>query len=758
MTETNALFNAVKELHQAGCCVIPLAERSKRPILASWAEYQKRRPDASERFEWFGDHPELNIGVVCGWVSGDGDGRSLVVLDFDSPESYREFGKAHLEIVNHTWIAKTARGYHVYLRTSGKVQTTKIAGGDLKAEGSYVVAPPSIHPDTGQPYTWVNKPNEIAVVDDLAVLIQVKTAETKGPAPAIPEKIQAGQRNTTLTSLAGSMRRRGASAAEILAALQVANRERCDPPLPDAEVERIAQSVGRYTPRETAERKGASERADKPVIRVAKGILHVLATAGEDALIAGGAPIYARGDVLQRPVLDEVDAADGRRTQVAHLATITPECLIDYLSQFASWERYDGRVDDFVPCDPPLLVARIILSRAGGWRVPKIAGVITTPTLRSDGTILAEPGLDPKTRLLLLSPPLMPPIPAHPARRDALAALAILEALLTEFPFADEASHAVAMSALISPVVRPALGAVPLHAASSPEAGTGKSYLFDLAAAIATGRWCPVIAAGDCGRGELEKRLGAAALAATSILSVDNINGILQSDVLCQLIERPLVEVRILGQSRNVTIESRMILFATGNNLLISGDLARRTIRCLLDARAERPEQRQFAFDPFRMITKDRGRYVAAVLTIVRAYSEAGQPGRLPVLVSFQGWSDLVRSALVWLGCADPVETMESIREDDPGLAELHAVVDAWASTAPNQELSTASLASLALDGDGKPNGTALSEALMGVAERRGTIDTRKLAYWLRGHRGRIAGNWCIERRGRAWCLAPVCR
>jgi len=85
------------------------------------------------------------------------------------------------------------------------------------------------------------------VVADLAALIQVKTAQP-GPAPAIPDKIRAGERNTTLTSLAGSMRRRGASAAEILAALQVANAERCAPPLPNAEVERIAQSVGKYKP------------------------------------------------------------------------------------------------------------------------------------------------------------------------------------------------------------------------------------------------------------------------------------------------------------------------------------------------------------------------------------------------------------------------------------------------------------------------------------------------------------------------------
>ena len=246
MVETNKLYNAGEELYMAGLAVIPLAEKSKRPALASWAEYQKRRPSPDERLTWFLDHPEKNIGVVCGGVSGDGNGRSLAVLDFDEPGAYENFARANLELVRSTWIARTSKGHHVYLRVLGPVKTTKIPGGDLKGEGSYVVAPPSIHPD-GPAYTWANKPKEIAVVDDLAVLIRVGAAERK-KAAEIPDRIPRGERNSTLTSLAGTMRRRGASTAEILAALEVANRERCDPPLPDVEVRRIAESVSRYAP------------------------------------------------------------------------------------------------------------------------------------------------------------------------------------------------------------------------------------------------------------------------------------------------------------------------------------------------------------------------------------------------------------------------------------------------------------------------------------------------------------------------------
>jgi putative DNA primase/helicase len=79
----------------------------------------------------------------------------------------------------------------------------------------------------------------------------------------------------------------------------------------------------------------------------------------------------------------------------------------------------------------------------------------------------------------------------------------------------------------------------------------------------------------------------------------------------------------------------------------------------------------QFTYSPVDDVIADRGKYVAAALTVVRAYIVAGKPGKLPPLASFEEWSDLVRSALVWLGLPDPVETSEDARDDDPELIAL---------------------------------------------------------------------------------------
>ena len=339
-----------------------------------------------------------------------------------------------------------------------------------------------------------------------------------------------------------------------------------------------------------------------PVVRVRGGILHDLATEAEFALIDAGAPFYTRGAQIVRPIVDEVDAAKGCKTKTARLTAVTADVMVDHLSRSAVWERYDRRSRRFVPIDPPRSVATTVLSRDGEWMLPPLAGVITTPTMRPDGSILSEPGWDPDTRLLLLDPPIMPLLVANPTREDALAALALIEDLLVDFPFVDDGSSSVALSALITPIVRGAMPVAPLHAMRAPSPGSGKSYLVDLASAIATGQRCPVIAAGRSGE-ETEKRLGAAMLAGYPLISIDNLNGCLGGDALCQLIERPRVSIRPLGRSELVTIESRATVYATGNNIQPTGDVIRRVITSSLDPNLERPELRAFKRDPFALVS-----------------------------------------------------------------------------------------------------------------------------------------------------------
>ena len=120
--------------------------------------------------------------------------------------------------------------------------------------------------------------------------------------------------------------------------------------------------------------------------------------------------------------------------------------------------------------------------------MPTILGVITAPTLRRNGSIISEPGFDPTTRLYYVPDAhLHVPIPKNPTKQDADDALKLLRDLITGFKFVGKTDEAVALSGVISPIVRGALGMVPLHGITAPTAGSGKSYYVDVVSVIATG-------------------------------------------------------------------------------------------------------------------------------------------------------------------------------------------------------------------------------------------------------------------------------
>jgi putative DNA primase/helicase len=177
--------------------------------------------------------------------------------------------------------------------------------------------------------------------------------------------------------------------------------------------------------------------------------------------------------------------------------------------------------------------------------------------LRADGFILSEPGYDPATQLYLAPGPgiNLGNVTSKPTQQDAYEALYVLEELLIEFPFVDEIDKSVALSALITPIIRSAIDVAPMHAISAPIYGSGKSFLMNTASAIATGRACPVTTAGK-DEIELEKRIDAALIKSQPIIAIDNVNGILFGNKLAQAVEQRLIEVRPLGMSNTIMVEN----------------------------------------------------------------------------------------------------------------------------------------------------------------------------------------------------------
>jgi putative DNA primase/helicase len=487
------------------------------------------------------------------------------------------------------------------------------------------------------------------------------------------------------------------------------------------------------------------ENADPlPEIVVVPGERHLAADEGLVALVAAKVPFYQRNKKIVRVALVKAKNSAGDEIHVPGIVTVDRSFLQRKLAHSAVWLR-PGEEDENVPIDPPRPVAAQILSMVGEWPFEPLRGIVSCPTLRRDGTVLDQQGYDKATGLFLTETLDMPPVPEKPTEADARAALEMLTDPLGEFPFVDKESESVALSMFITPVVRGAMDVAPMHLITKPAPGTGSSYLVNCAAMIATGEVCAVESMAPKYE-ETEKRLIGAALSGFPIIGIDNVREIIAGDFFCQVVEQPLMSLRALSSSEKHRIPNTFTVFANGQNVPVAEDMVRRTLCCALDANVEHPEERSFESDPLAVIGRNRGAYVAACLTIVRAYVAAGRPTRMTELASFGGWSRLVREPLIWLGCSDPVKTQEKLRSKDPRKAEMTEVFNAWKDAigvGKDRSLFTKDIIEKALSNTASP----FFDALWTIAPQRGSellrkIDGKALGKWLSAHENQIALNY----------------
>jgi putative DNA primase/helicase len=470
-------------------------------------------------------------------------------------------------------------------------------------------------------------------------------------------------------------------------------------------------------------------------------------------LASTGAQIFQRGGMLMRPVHERSFDSDGKPVKVVSLIRLDEGALQLILMQRLRWlRRTEGGTKGVNPMDTE--VASLILKARGAWPFPPVSGLITAPTLRPDGSLLDEDGYDEQTGLLLFnSIPLS--VKLKPSVADAEGALGLLKGLLVEVPFADidkidrSPSRSVALSLIISLAARGALETVPLHGATAPAIGAGKTYLVNIACFIVSGRRCAVIGA-TRDREELEKKIATSLLAGRQLISLDNVNGVRSSDLLSQVLSEGKFVHRLLGTNTEIEVASKSVFAATGNNLLIADDLIRRTLLISLETKEECAWDKEFRNEPLEMIARDRAKYISAALTIPLAYIAAGKPDLPRDLNGYQQWSQLVRGALMWLGEADPIETMRVVREHDPRLQASTSMLFAMRTAFGGSEYTAAEMVSLVDEKEiidmkkflGEPiearsKQRALRDAMAGVC-KDGKITTANLSYWLRSRNGQI--------------------
>lgn len=232
---------------EMGLAVFPV-RRNKAPYTPHGCKDAKT--DLRAIKSWWKRWPDANIGIATGSISG-----GIVVIDIDidedkgiyGDESLREWEDEHGELPE-TWRAITGRGgYHIYYRSDEKIKNTTglYPGIDIRGEGGYVIAPPSIH-QNGNSYQWEYDPDDTDIhFADQQIMDFIFGADKKHKKKdrfRLPDHIKSGERNDTIYRYGCSLQAKGYSDEDILDKLEDANT-RCDVPLKDDEIITIYNSV-----------------------------------------------------------------------------------------------------------------------------------------------------------------------------------------------------------------------------------------------------------------------------------------------------------------------------------------------------------------------------------------------------------------------------------------------------------------------------------------------------------------------------------
>lgn len=470
----------------------------------------------------------------------------------------------------------------------------------------------------------------------------------------------------------------------------------------------------------------------KPTIRIMAGEIHRVVDAAEREL-AQSRRHYQRGSLI----VTVVTCPGTRETRVQE---VSQPALVRALAGVATWERFDARAQNWVRIDPPARHAAVLFDSNSYAHLPVLNGLARQPYLRPDGSLMTVAGYDAATSMFGVFDVREFSVPNSPSRAEAEHALVVLQDLLTEFSFAAKSDRAAALAAILTAAIRPSLSLAPMFHAQAHVVGSGKSYLCELITAFATPQ-CGTPTTFPADDEECRKLLLAELMRAPAVIEFDNLTGdLVAHKSLCTVLTSEFLAGRILGVSKTTTVRTRVLFLSSGNNVGPVQDMTRRCITIRLDPGMEIPMARTFTRpDLVRNLLRERGRYVSAALTIVRAWIVAGRPKTTcKSLGSYGEWSDLCRQPLLWLGCADPTASVFEAMAEDPDRETLARLLAAWQSVfgkAPAMVRDAVKQAHLLQN-----EHTELHEVLHDIADERGEINRRKLGWWMRRHAGRIVG------------------
>lgn len=572
-----------------------------------------------------------------------------------------------------------------------------------------------------------------------------------------------GGHPTTFRAAVTMVRGFGLSRRQATAILLSDYNPRCLPPWRDEDIQhKVEDAYSNST-------KPWGYLRSRPTIRLGVDLFRVVDDAV--AALAQAKTLYQTTGKLVRVVrVEEADESClGATTGTPLICQMPPSALHEHLTEIARWEAWDNRSQTWVPREPSKNAIQALSDRMEWPGVPPIAGITEVPVMRVDGTVLDKPGYDARTGYLFLSQGHFEPIAESPSLIDARSALADLADVFRDFPFKSVADRYVPIAALLTLVARPAIvGNVPLICFDAPLKGTGKTLCIDAVGTIATGRPSYKISWTGA-EDEQEKQLNSYARLRAPLVNFDNANTPIRGAALERVLtSRGRVALRVLGSS---TIEEHVwktVIFVSGNQLKIASDMTRRSLRCRMVPRHERPSER--SLDVFRHVDllawcrEERERLIDSALTLLRAFVVAGKPKQnLGNRGGFEEWIELIANSIVWAGGPDILACWDHEEDDDDVRSAHITLLDWWVERWPDGVTSKEALAELQAPATNLATASRRSEVLDAVKVLCGIYDmknlaARELGFALRGLREVYVGGRYFDvgrssNAGKVWAV-----
>jgi hypothetical protein len=435
----------------------------------------------------------------------------------------------------------------------------------------------------------------------------------------------------------------------------------------------------------------------------------------------GSTPTYFnRGGALVGTVTKE-----DSKTEIRRYGGIGLTGTLDRTIDFKVWSKPKDSDEWYLfPIAPPVNVVNDLLVNATA-EFPPLRGLSEIPVMEPDGTVFNTPGYDEVVGLIY-NPPKgldIPPVPKNPTAEDIERAKAHIADILGDFPYVDKASRTNAIAFLLTAVLRDAIpGNIPFALVDKAQAGTGGSLLAEAVANVAVGGFEAAGAPED--NEEFRKFITSQLDMGARMIVLDNLEGTIDSGVLSRLLTAEIWQDRRLGSTEIITVPNRAVVIGTGNNVGVGGDLPRRTYWIRMNAMMDKPWTRDpemFTIKDLSSYTKEnRGKIVADVLTLARAWYAAGCPeADVSPLGSFQVWARTIGGILAHAGYEDFLGNLDEFYEaQDSEADEWEFFLAAWHETFFNHPLTLETLVQTYHNrhfGDrtnGLPDGSALKEAL----------------------------------------------